>query len=411
MHHHGRGFAMGRIPRSWSGDLARADQIHRFPAKMALGLAECFIDDLALPALGGDPSGLTFHDPFCGSGTTLLVARARGLSVTGSDILPEAVQIALAKVNRLNRESVEKLARETLRNPLTYRRTPRWTWPTWSRWYTGRTLRAIQDLSIDLRRRRPTYSNHALVALSAAAWDVSSADPMIMVPTHSSRSRGARPFKPATVRAAYHTRIRRIISAQKSLERLEISESHARIWRGNALNPAAWPARPNTVLCSPPYGTGIDYVRASSMNGAAIRPGFATSVRSEMLGRGKLDLEPVYPLPSHIADAVWASHGKREQPRRFRALLQYLIELESFLTTARDRLSSDSVLGLVVGNPELARNKVPIVRLAHDIAQSVGFKDLHPPIRDRIRRRFQATKRRDSDRPITHEVLFALVPN
>lgn len=403
---------IGAMHRTWSGDLARADQIHRFPAKMALGLAEYFLDEIALPTFGaGNPARLRFHDPLCGSGTTLLVARTRGLSVTGSDILPEAVSIARAKVNRLDEHAVSDLLEETHHNPLTYVSTPRWTWPTWNRWYTGRALRALQDISSDLQKRHPLHSAHAMVALSAAAWDVSAADPMVMVPTHSNHHRGNRPFKPASVRRAYQIRVRRIVSAQHSLQRLGVSKRAAAVWRGNALNPNSWPRNANIVLSSPPYGSGIDYARASSMNGAAIRREYTIAHRSGMLGRVKADLEPVYPLPRHIRRALWANRGSRAQPRRFHALLQYLVELEHFLTAARERLTGDSVLGLVVGNPELARSKVPIARMAHEIALSVGFVDLHPPIRDRIRRRFQATKRRSSDRPITHEVLYSMVPN
>lgn len=210
---------------------------------------------------------------------------------------------------------------------------------------------------------------------------------------------------------AYQNRLRRILTAQGALERLGVSRTKAKIWTADALSIKAWPRGVNVILCSPPYGLGIDYVRASRMHGAAIDPEFSSAPKEHMLGRVCGQVEPIYPLPNHIRHALWAKRSGKLQPHRFTALLQYLVEVESLLVQARDRLPSDAVLGMVLGDPEMTRSRVPLTRMVHQIAIAVGFSDIVPPRRDTIRRRFQATTRRDSDGPITHETLLCLTPN
>jgi len=154
-----------------------------------------------------------------------------------------------------------------------------------------------------------------------------------------------------------------------------------------------------------------DYVRASSLAGAALQPTYSTKPRSRLIGRSSVQVDAVRPLPRHISHALWARRSRDSQPGRLAAMLQYLVDVESFLSMARDRLSTNAVLGIVIGDPEMRRSKVPLTKMVHDIAKAVGFSDLVPPVKDRIRRRFQAVTRRDSNEPISHETLLCLTPN
>lgn len=397
----------------WGGDLARADHIHRYPAKMALGLAEYFFDEVVLPRYDSDDADkVRFHDPFCGSGTTLLVARTRGLTASGSDLLDDAVTITRAKVNSLGIEDLDGLRSQLSVNPLTYRSVPRWTWATWNSWYTGRTLRAIQDVAHYLRPlREGPYYPHAAVALSQTAWDVSAADPSVMVPTHSNWARGHRSFKPGTVLQFYRRRLRRVLSAQEALQNLDLPVTPVKVWVADALTPAAWPCSTRVVLCSPPYGLGLDYVRAASMAGLATNEHHTLGLRANMIGRSSRLDTILEPLPRSIGNSGWARRVREVNPDRFEALLQYLIDIERFLTAAKSHLEDDGILGLVIGDPEMSRVRVPLTRLVRDLAGAVGFVSHCPPRRDRIRRRFQAGSRRSSSRPITHETLLCFVPN
>ena len=124
-------FALPRVPRRWSGPLARADQIHRFPAKMALGLGEVFVRRV-LPAVadGADLHGERFHDPMCGSGTTALVARAAGFDVSASDLLPTAVVISSANLTRLSETELAAVRAFLSEDRSDPPGTLLWTWPT-----------------------------------------------------------------------------------------------------------------------------------------------------------------------------------------------------------------------------------------------------------------------------------------
>jgi len=69
----------------------RAEPVHRwFPYKegFSRGLVEHLLERFNLP------QGATLLDPFCGVGTTPLVARLRGLHGVGIDLLPLAVFVA-----------------------------------------------------------------------------------------------------------------------------------------------------------------------------------------------------------------------------------------------------------------------------------------------------------------------------
>ena len=67
---------------------------HTYPARMDPASAKVLVEGLAG---GGGGRRATVLDPFCGSGTTLVEARAAGLAAIGSDLNPLAVAIARAK--------------------------------------------------------------------------------------------------------------------------------------------------------------------------------------------------------------------------------------------------------------------------------------------------------------------------
>jgi hypothetical protein len=381
---------------------------------MALSLAEYFIDEVASPHFAGrEPEEVRFHDPFCGSGTTVLVAKANGYDASGSDLLPSSVLLTKAKTSLLGSESISWLEWETKVNPLTYSRVPRWTWKTWRKWYSGRTLRAIQDYALHIQDLddEPHYP-HAAIALSQTAWDVSSVDRDVIVPTHSNFARGIRKFKPGTVRRVYCDRIQRVIRGQRALQSLGFApDCPTRTWTASALTTSAWPARLRLVLCSPPYGLGIDYFRATSIQSLSTLGESGTGSKSEMVGRVGSGYVMLDAAQGPFASEPWGRAIQEANPERFNAMMTYLIEIEAFLTIARDHLEPDGLLGMVIGDPEMSRIRVPLTRVIHDIAILVGFKDHSPPVVDRIRRRSQGPHRRSSNAPIGQETLLSFVPN
>lgn len=85
--------------------------LHSYPARMHPGTARVLIDALASDA----PRDAAVVDPFCGGGTTLVEARARGLRSVGIDLSPLAVLLARAKtwsVPQRRRFEVRDLGRQ-----------------------------------------------------------------------------------------------------------------------------------------------------------------------------------------------------------------------------------------------------------------------------------------------------------
>jgi hypothetical protein len=72
---------------------------HSYPARLHPAMARVLVEIVAGGGGGGGARGRgrTFLDPFCGSGTTLVEARAAGLRVAGVDLNPLAVLVARAK--------------------------------------------------------------------------------------------------------------------------------------------------------------------------------------------------------------------------------------------------------------------------------------------------------------------------
>jgi hypothetical protein len=398
----------------WSGDLARADRIHRYPAKMALGLAKYFMDEIAAPRFSaGAADKVRFFDPCCGSGTTILVAKAAGFSVSGMDLLPPSTVVAQAKTTRLSATDLVRLRGQLTENPLSYARRPLWTWPTSGKWFAPRTLRALQDIacSIGTLDGEPFYP-HLWTALSQTCWDVSGADPSVIVPTHSNRRRGTRQFKAATVLRSYRGRLRRVIGAQEALGRLGVSYEPSVVSAGDALHSPNWPERTELVLCSPPYGTGIDYVRAVSLQGHALSEDFATGpLRARLIGRRRASGQDETVLPEEFRSQPWVVGAVESPEADADALFQYFSDLRRLLETAKAHLGTGGVLGVVLGDPEVARLRVPLTEIARAYSEELGLSEVEPPTRDRIRRRFQAAPRRSSNAPISVETLLCLTPN
>lgn len=398
------------ITTRWSGPLAKADMIHRYPAKMALGLADHFLGEIVPSLYPDEPiEDLQFYDPFCGGGTTLLVARTRQYNVCGSDLLPPAVLIARAKITRLSNAALAAMRQELGRNVLSNSEVPLWSWPTMDTWYTRRTVRALQDLRQNaFNEKLREVRAHLAVAVSQTCWDVSGADQEVMVPTHSTRAIDIPNHTPCQVLEAYRRRLKRIIRAQEALAELGVSTKPVRLRTCNALDSDSWPKKTDVVLTSPPYGLGIDYVRASSLQWRILFPDIDMSTaRTQMLGRRNNIVRHGRNVPN-LEGEIWYQRGKKNDPPRLAAFLQYLSDLRKFLVIARRKINSNGILGLVLGNPETSRTRIPLAEIARTIALDVGFVEAVAPVRDKIRRRFQAGQRRSSAAPITDETLLCL---
>src|SRR5438034_5676016 len=120
-----------------------ADRIHRFPAKMSPNLARSFLASIEKGA-GSRTNELKFHDPMCGSGTTALVARTLGFSVSASDIMYTSSIIATAKLSRLSYSVLEDLKDFSNSVDVSRKKKPEQQWKNWTLWYRPNVLSCLE---------------------------------------------------------------------------------------------------------------------------------------------------------------------------------------------------------------------------------------------------------------------------
>ncbi len=75
---------------------------------------EGFSRDLVIELLRMSSKGFVL-DPFCGSGTTLLACKEKGINAVGFDTMPLAVFVTRAKTNDYNGERLKKISKELLK--------------------------------------------------------------------------------------------------------------------------------------------------------------------------------------------------------------------------------------------------------------------------------------------------------
>src|SRR5713101_742912 len=162
-----------------------ADRIHRFPAKMSPNLARSFLASIEKSS-GFRSNELKFHDPMCGSGTTALVARTLGFSVSAGDIMYTSSVIATAKLSRLSCSDLEDLKDFSHSVDVSSKTKPERQWKNWRVWYRPNVLGCLENLAQKLSAERGRrFFPHLVTGFFQTAWDVSSADKNVAVPTRS----------------------------------------------------------------------------------------------------------------------------------------------------------------------------------------------------------------------------------
>ena len=391
--------------------LKTADRIHRFPAKMSPGLAHSFLESVARQY--ARTCRLRFHDPMCGSSTTALVARTLGFAVSASDILFPACVISTAKLYRLSDYSLKDLVDFSNSIEVSGNPRPRKLWPNWPIWYTPTVLRSLEDVVETIFRiQRKAFFTHMLTAFFQTAWDVSAADKKVMVPTHSRYSKAPPRLSPGHVLVLLRQRLGRILRAQDTLRQLGFSSEKPEVRQADVLENRGWPSdRLDIVFSSPPYGCGIDYERAFRLQMRFAGPFLSHSCpNSRLVGRHTNIEANLDSLPSRERRSEWCVRVSKADPTRFRMFLQYLQDFRSFLRITHDHLSRNGRLCLVIGNPQIARNPVPLARIVQELGEEEGFRLATSPKRDWIKCRMQQFELRSATSHISQEFLLSFLP-
>ncbi len=391
--------------------IRQADRIHRFPAKMSPSVAFSFI---ARYRKENQRRKVRFHDPLCGSGTTLLVARSLGLTVSGADALYPAVTISRAKLIRVTPEKLWEMREFSQQLTVSSGSIPKCVWPNSSLWFSERVLRRLQDLAESIVEiQKEPFFPHVLTAFFQTVWDVSSADKSVIVPTRSDYSRKIRRVRPERVLPIFQERLQRIDTAQQALRTLSIDPGSCQISHSDALDKRTWPDnRLDLILTSPPYGCGIDYERGFRLQMRVWAPFMKRKPRDfELIGRQRPLKENNVLQEYEYWNLIRRRAVADDSQQRWRMFFQYLEDIVRLLRVSRSKLSRKGRLCMVIGNPQINKIRVPLLHILERLASNEGFRLEATPSSDRIRTRLQNLRLRSATGPIRREYLLSLLPN
>jgi len=391
--------------------LRKADRIHRFPAKMSPRLAYSFL----MESKRGDPSrNIRFHDPMCGSGTTALVARSLGLSVSAADAMYPASIIALAKLRRLENVKLTDMLEFARTVTISSKSSPSNKWANWRIWFTPKVLSSLEEIAGQINEAgNQSFFPHLLTAFFQTVWDTSSADRNVIVPTRSNNSRAAPKLRGTKVLAIFEQRLRRVSGAQRALGSLGFDTKKPPVYQANSLDSRSWPSgRVDLILTSPPYGCGIDYERAFRLQMRIWSPFLKRQpTRLGLVGRRNNLDDPEISLSHEITESSWYRRTSNGDPTRWQMFLQYLSDFKRFLHISRQRLSKTGRLCLVIGNPQINKTRVPLVDLVEGLAWEEHFRLEASPSQDRIKTRVQNFRLRSATSHIQRDYLLSFLPS
>ena len=329
--------------RSPDGRVGNRDEqthlLHWFPAKMFYRIPIDILDTVPPP-----PGGLVL-DPFCGSGTVLVEARARGHRTIGMDINPLSCLISQVKTTPLDGPTLHEELLSIITRAKRLRRTPAtdvlpqyWFRPS-PRRTLYRLYSAICEANMPAAHRR-----FFVTSLTSIVRRCSLADPNIPPPVRlnqrrlpSAGYRYQRAYDHAQALDAAGVYDLYLTSATKNI--IRVSESLALhfprsyVYRRSAMNTSLPDASVDTIITSPPYCGAQKYVRTFKLELSLL--GF-TPKQISAIDRRTLGTERV--SAKHRSTENYLSQGQKEilesiasvsRPRSM-MLSTYLAGLNSF---------------------------------------------------------------------------------
>jgi hypothetical protein len=192
-------------------------------------------------------------------------------------------------------------------------------------------------------------------------------------------------MKPQSVIRRFRERLNRIIAAQDALLQLQFSTHRPSVKHGDALSESVWPRRSIDVcMTSPPYGCGIDYERAFRLPMKICNGLVPEFDKARMIGRRSFLKDDATTVHKYLEEPVSLRKVGESENLRAKMLVQYLVDMKHFLAKCSKHLKRDGRLCLVVGNPEIAKKRVPLVDVIIRMASDQRLQLIARPRADRI---------------------------
>lgn len=364
--------------------LSHVRPIHPFPARMAPSIVWDYLPD--------DEKPLRVLDPMAGSGTTLVIARAKGHHALGCDTDPLALLIARAWFSAIDPQRLLHRANLVLDRArrLSEKLSPGEAYPPQSDgetkrfidfWFDDQNRIQLTALSKCISRVRDTDERTLLwSALSRLIITKRSGASLAMDVSHS---RPHRKYEQAPI--SPFDKFLQSVDYIKKRAPFHIDDtdlSPASIKQGDA---RALPVKSNSVdmvITSPPYLNAIDYMRGHRLSlvwmGYSIQA--LRSVRSDNIGSER----SAYPSQANKLMSILEAMGDTEKlDQRHRGMImRYLADMHRAILECRRVLSQDGQAVFVIGDSSIRgvfiRNSQALISLAKNSGFTLSSKTTRP---------------------------------
>ena len=375
-------------------------QLFRYPAKFHPPVARALIERFSLP-------GELILDPFCGSGTILVEARAHGRNAIGLDWDPVAVFISNIKSHSFNtrrlRADVDSLrasldTEERADEEYTERQWQDLTeeeykrqvesgslWipeiPNlhhWFRKYVSVDMAKILE-AIEKANCPTTHKEFMRLCFCSMIRACSNADPVpvsgLEVTSHmkgkEQQGRLINPFK------IFRNTVRNSLKAFQNFAQVTAPKTTAIARRGDATNLSARMRRNvDCVITSPPYYTAVDYYRRHQLEMYWMRLIRTQEERRTLIPRyiGRTNVSSKHPLLGEPIEfgpiaTEWTSRLERECQEQVNTFKHYAISMDKVLKQMALVLRKEGKAIIVIGNNRVKGVEMPTVDIIAELAK------------------------------------------
>jgi len=389
--------------------------VYPYPARLLRQIPRFFLHCRQIVSRGD-----VVLDPFCGSGTVLVEARAAHLVGWGIDSNPFAVLLSEVKTTPLNDRRARGAAASVLSRAKDFRsglipdvvNIDYWFNPPVKK-ALGRLRRAIMESGVctDIRR-------FLLVALALTAERCSLRDARIPVPvrlrdwkTVAAAQGSANVWREfAAVTSFLAARLATVptpAGVTSVLEGDDAAKSHE-IYRSHLQGRIQ---RPAVILTSPPYGAAQKYIRSCSLALGwtdLAAPHELAALERKLIGREHLRQSELSSLDTPLR-SIGSEITVLAARDRVRAAIyaHYFRAMGTVMENLVSLLAPGGVLILVAGSNTVAGEEMQTHRHLKDLAVGQGLIPVLE-LRDTIRGRVLLTKRASTDAPLKAETVHVL---
>jgi hypothetical protein len=372
----------------------------RYPAKFHPPIAAALIRKYSRP-------GDLILDPFCGSATLLVEARALARSGIGLDIDPVATFIADIKTRHIGVTSLKRSAKFLLRKVETIKRSARDyeflqfhdttshsfamtvarenlevpPIPNLFHWFRRYVVVDLARLRSAITRSRLPKNHKAffMACFCSIIRNVSNADPVpvsgLEVTSHmKEKDKSGRIINPF---AHFLMTINRAISDREQFEKaIRASRSRVKITTGDATNLRRHVRKQvDVVITSPPYHNAVDYYRRHTLEmywlGLVDSPEQRLSLLPKYIGRSRVPQD--HPFLTHSTLDSWFARRCESMMRKrdkasADAFKHYAIAMKKCFAGIAETLRPRGTAVFVLGKSSWNGRKLPTAKLFEELA-------------------------------------------